>query len=85
MNDLRLSHRDIMVLEKVNSASAEEKRYEGVSSREIADLCGLDIYGARYTLLKLTRLGLVKVCMTTTGLKKLLWVPVNPGENQPTT
>lgn len=56
-------------------ARTSENGGAGSTSREIADGCDLDIYGARYTLLKLVSLGYVERC-NAPGAKKHSWVSI---------
>ncbi|GEM_PF-7054386 len=74
MNTHSLSLKDQAVLQYLITRAAETNG-DGVRSREIADSCGLDIYSARYTLLKLTRMGYV-VRNHAAGAKRHYWLPV---------
>lgn len=75
MDNLNLTHKDEAVFRALSallSTKNEEEIKRGVTSREIANTCGLDIYSTRYTLLKLTRMELVELC-SPPGKKQSSW------------
>lgn len=77
--NIKLTLKNQLVLRKlmVISSSCAIPGNVVFNTRTIADACNIDIYSARYSLLKLTRIGLVRSVNNGKSLKWKLFTPSN--------